>query len=178
MSERDIRDTGTGVTDRVQAGAQQLGESVEQSAARTAEHGKARLSEQLDRRTSEVGSQARSLATALRRSSEQLASDRGESGATRLSVGIADQLDRTGAYLEQRRGSELLDDAEQFARRRPWLVAGAAAAAGLMASRLLKASSDRRYVRSSSGTPQRRPETSGAKDMPPAEREAALASGV
>jgi hypothetical protein len=35
---------------------------------------------------------------------------------------------------------------EDFARRRPWLVAGIGFAVGLAASRFLKASSERRYT--------------------------------
>jgi ElaB/YqjD/DUF883 family membrane-anchored ribosome-binding protein len=135
----------------MQEEAHQLGENVGEGAARATEAGKAKLSEQLDRQTSEAGSQARSLATTLRRSSRQLAAERGESHSTRLSNSLAERLEQAGAYLERTQGSQLLDDAEQFARQRPWVVAGAAAVAGLMASRLLKASSDRRYERSTLG---------------------------
>ena len=39
----------------------------------------------------------------------------------------------------------MLRDVEDFARRRPWIVAGIGLAAGLAASRFLKASSERRY---------------------------------
>ena len=42
-------------------------------------------------------------------------------------------------------GDQLLRDAEEFARRRPWMVAGMGLVAGLAASRFLKASSERRY---------------------------------
>lgn len=45
----------------------------------------------------------------------------------------------------------MLQDVERFARERPWLVAGAAAAAGLIASRFLKASSERRFTQASLG---------------------------
>jgi hypothetical protein len=38
-----------------------------------------------------------------------------------------------------------LRDVEEFARRRPWLVAGIGVVAGLAGSRFLKASSERRY---------------------------------
>ena len=54
-------------------------------------------------------------------------------------------MERLGGYLEQTNGDHLLRDAEDFARRRPWMVAGMGLVAGLAASRFLKASSERRY---------------------------------
>ena len=48
----------------------------------------------------------------------------------------------------------MLRDAERFVRTRPWVVAGAAAAAGLVASRVFKASSERRYNQSSGASKQ------------------------
>ena len=64
----------------------------------------------------------------------------------------AERVERLGAYLERVSGDELLRDAEDFARRRPWMVAGMGLLAGFAASRFLKASSERRYaVRSSTG---------------------------
>ena len=174
MSGSDVGGAKSGPGGRMQAEAQQLGDDVQRSAAQAADKGREKVSEQLDRGTSEMGSQARSLATTLRRSSEQLAAGQGTNEAARLSEAVADRLERMGAYLERRRGSELLDDAEQFARARPWLVAGAAAVAGLMASRLLKASSENRYLRSSRGSTWQRPRPQLAST----EREAPLASGV
>ena len=47
----------------------------------------------------------------------------------------------------------MLHDAEDFARRRPWAVAGIGLIAGLAASRFLKASSERRYDSRGSGHP-------------------------
>ena len=175
MSGSDVGDAEAGVTGRMQAEAQQLGDEVQRSAAQAADAGKTKLSEQLDRGRSEMGSQARALATVLRRSSSQLATERsGSDEAARLSEGVADRLERMGEYLERRRGSELLDDAEQFARARPWLVAGAAAVAGLMASRLLKASSENRYLRSPRGSTWQSPRA----QLGSAERDVPLASGV
>jgi hypothetical protein len=66
-------------------------------------------------------------------------------GVERITAGVADRLERAGGYLERANGDEMLRDAEQFVRTRPWVVAGAAAAAGFLASRIFKASSERRY---------------------------------
>jgi hypothetical protein len=58
-----------------------------------------------------------------------------------------------GSYLQRASGDRLLHDAEEFARRRPWAVAGIGVVAGLAASRFLKASSERRYGSRASGYP-------------------------
>lgn len=176
MTETRVGGTGSGAPEGMHGAAKRLGDDVERRADQAAGEGKAKLAEQLDRGTSRIGSETRSLATTLRRSGEQLADERGDNEAAQLTRSLATQLEQAGAYLERTRGGELLEDAERFARRRPWLVAGSAALAGLVASRLLKASSDRRYVRSSRGPTWERPQTDRAELGLP-EREPAWTSG-
>ena len=85
------------------------------------------------------------MAQALRQSGEHLR-DQGEGGqVVGVADGAADRFERLGGYLEQTSGDELLRDVEEFARRRPWMVAGMGLVAGIAASRFLKASSERRY---------------------------------
>jgi hypothetical protein len=69
----------------------------------------------------------------------------GNETPARVAEQAADRIEQLGSYLESKRGDEMLRDVEDFARRRPWLVAGIGLAAGLAASRFLKASSERRY---------------------------------
>ena len=85
------------------------------------------------------------MAQALRRSGEQLANEGNGQQAAGLADGAADRIERLGSYLERTSGDELVRDLEDFARRRPWMVAGLGLVAGLAASRFLKASSERRY---------------------------------
>ena len=103
------------------------------------------------RRPDDAGRPAGALAcgdaAALRRRGAGAWSD--DLGVERITAGVADRLERAGGYLERANGEEMLRDAERFVRTRPWVVAGAAAAAGLMASRIFKASSERRYNESS-----------------------------
>jgi hypothetical protein len=124
--------------------------TVQEGATQVKDKGKETVTEQLDRRTTEAGTQARSLADALRRTGRQMETEGhdGSVGVTRMTSAVADRLERAGGYLERARGDQMLDDVERFARERPWVVAGAAAVAGFAASRLLKASSERRYERS------------------------------
>ena len=144
-----------------------LSETVSDQATRVKESGRRELREQLDERTTQVGRQARSLAEAVRRSGQTLQSQgTDEVGVERITSGVADRLKRAGDYLERARGEEILRDAERFVRDRPWMVTSAAAAAGFVASRVFKASSESRYEGSSgtSTTPYQRVGDSGRSD--------------
>ena len=127
----------TGVTDAAQ-----------QKAVELKDEGTEKVRSELDERTTEMGNQARAFAQSLRRAGNESQSN---DVASRVAVGAADRLERAGEYLERARGDDLLRDAERFARERPWVVAGVAAAVGFAASRLLKASSERRYETWNSG---------------------------
>lgn len=119
-------------------------EAVEDKAMELRSRGADQVRQQLDTRTTDVGRQARTMAQALRRSGENLRSE-GNGQAASVTDGAAERVERLGEYLERIDGDQLLRDAEQFARRRPWLLAGVGLVAGLAASRMLKASSEQRY---------------------------------
>ena len=119
--------------------------TAQEKAVELKEQGKSKLGETLDQRTNEAGAQARTIAQALRRSGEQLSNEGDVEQVAGLAEGAADRIERRGGYLERTSGTELVRDVEDFARRRPWMVAGMGLVAGLAASRFLKASSERRY---------------------------------
>lgn len=146
-----MSDTGS-ETAGVQGAVADVSEMVSEQATKVKDVGRRELRDQLNDRTAQVGGQARSLAEALRRSGTEVR--QGPEGVTvaQITSGMADRLERAGDYLERATGDEMLHDAERFIRSRPWLLAGAAAAAGLAASRIVKASSERRY-KTSSPTP-------------------------
>jgi hypothetical protein len=116
---------------------------AQEKASELREQGSARLRDQLDERSTKVGSQVRSLATALRRSGNDL-SNEGNGNASQLTTQAADRIERVGSYLEQKSGDELMRDVERLARRRPWLLAGLGMLAGVAAARFVKASSEQR----------------------------------
>jgi ElaB/YqjD/DUF883 family membrane-anchored ribosome-binding protein len=132
-----------------QEGTAGVAETVSEQATRVKEKGRAELREQLDERTNDIGRQARSLADALRRAGSEANPVASGAGVERVTSGVAERLEQAGGYLEQARGEEMLRDAERFVRTRPWIVAGAAAAVGFAFSRILRASSEQRYDRSS-----------------------------
>jgi len=103
-----------------------------------------RISEEVDRRSTEVGRQVGSFGRAVRSSAEELRND-GKTQVATFAEGVAQRIEELGDYLERTDGRRVLDDVEAFARRRPWLTASAAAIGGFVTSRFVKASSERRY---------------------------------
>jgi ElaB/YqjD/DUF883 family membrane-anchored ribosome-binding protein len=102
------------------------------------------LREQVARRSTETGQHIQAVGHVLRSGVDQLRTD-GRGGSATAVDKIAEQAEHLGSYLQSADADRILRDVETFARRRPWLTAGAAAVAGFVASRLVKASSDRRY---------------------------------
>jgi hypothetical protein len=133
-----------GVAGQASAKVQDAAAAAQEKAGELREQGSARLREQFDQRSNKAGSQARSLAEALRRSGNDLNGE-GNANVSQLTGQAADRIDRLGSYLEQKSGDELMRDLETFARRRPWMLAGLGMLAGVAAARFMKASSEQRY---------------------------------
>ena len=133
-----------GVREKAGATMQQAASTTQEKAQELRSKSADQVRQQLDERTTQAGSQARSVAGALRQSGEQLRGE-GNSNAASITDGAAERVERVGDYLERVSGDEMLNDAERFARERPWLLAGIGLFAGLLAARLMKASSERRY---------------------------------
>ena len=70
------------------------------------------------------------MAQALRQSGEKLRSQGEAQQAADVAEGAADRIERLGGYLEQTKRDALLRDVEDFARRRPWMIAGIGMLAG------------------------------------------------
>jgi hypothetical protein len=141
-------DTGSeGLVEQTKSELADAASTVQDKAVELKQQGRSKLGETLDQRTTEAGNQARQAAHALRQSGSQLRTQSDGKGehVAQAAEWAADRVERLGTYLEQANGQRVLRDAEDFARRRPWMVAGAGLIAGLAASRFLKASSERRY---------------------------------
>ena len=148
----DERGQQEGLASQATAKVEDAASTAQEKASELREQGSARLRDQLDQRSTQAGSQVRSLAKALRRSGNELGNE-GNSSASQLTTRAADRIERVGSYLEQKSGEELMRDIETFARRRPWMLAGIGMVAGVAAARFTKASSEQRYgeYRRSSG---------------------------
>jgi len=139
-SEGAVAEAKERAADVVEAAGTQLAAK----AGEVKEEASFQVREQVDQRSTQAGQQVSALAQAFRPSVQKLRSE-GNTSAANLVDGIAGRADRLGSYMQSADADRLLEDVEDFARRRPWLTAGAAALAGFMASRFVKASSERRY---------------------------------
>jgi hypothetical protein len=128
-------------------GAADIGQAKEQ-AIEKAEEVKARASDrarsELDRRSTQLGEQVASLARALRKGAEHLATEGNQTGATSAHK-AADQAERLGSYLTNSNADGFLSDLERFGRQRPWATGAIGAALGFVGARFFKASSENRY---------------------------------
>jgi len=155
----DERGQQEGLASQATAKVEDAASAAQEKASELREQSSARLRDQFDQRSTQAGSQVRSLAKALRRSGNELGKE-GNSNAAQLTTRAADRIERVGSYLEQKSGDELMRDIEMFARRRPWMLAGIGMVTGVAAARFMKASSEQRYgdYRRSSGQLPTRPD--------------------
>ena len=107
------------------------------------------LRTQIDARTTQAGEQVSATARAMRSTGEQLRRQ-GDDRAAAAVEKVAEHGQRLGSYLSEADGERVLREAEDFARRQPWLVAGAGVMLGFVAARFVKATSADRYRTTSS----------------------------
>ena len=126
------------------AAAQQAASQAQERAQAAAGQAQDKLRQQLDQRSSQLGEQADQQASDLRSVSEALR-DQGKDRPAQAVDRLAGYAEQAGRYLRDRDADSMLHDAEDLGRRKPGAVAAGALVLGLAASRLLKASSSRRY---------------------------------
>ena len=114
---------------------QQVGEKAQEMRTQAAQG----IRQQLDGRSTRAGEQMNSTADALRRVGGQLREE-GDTGPAQYAERAAEPVERLGRYLTEADGDRILRDAEQFARRRPWVAVAAGATLGFLVARFIKAS--------------------------------------
>lgn len=132
---------------------EQAKEKVQEAAGQAKGEAGGRLREQVDTRSRQAGEQVESVAHAMRQTSERLRSEGSETPAKVLER-VAGRAERLGSYLKESSADRILGDFEGYARRQPWAVGAGAFVVGLLGSRFLKASSNRRYEPSADGRSQ------------------------
>lgn len=141
-----------GTVDQARSQAQEMAgqvtDKVREGASEAKEKAGEQVRQQVDNRSAQAGEQARAIGGAMRRTSSQLRDERQELPAKVLDA-VADRAERLGSYLEQSGSDDLVGQVEDFARRQPLAIAAGGFVVGLVASRLLKASSASRYQRRS-----------------------------
>ena len=127
-----------------------LTETVRDQAQSVGEKARAGVREEVDRRSTELGWRASNVAEDLRSVAEHLRSqDKG--GAAGLVEQAAQRIAGASGYLQSTDGNRILYDVESLGRRRPWTAIASGLAAGIAASRVLKASSTDRYRAGTAG---------------------------
>lgn len=134
---------------------QQVGQKAQEVRGQAAEG----IKQQLDSRSTQAGEQVSATADALRKVGEQLKQD-GQEAPARYARQAAQPVERLGRYLTDADGERILQDAEQFARRRPWVTAVGGVALGFVVARFIKASS------TSGGQPQLHRRQGGQAALP------------
>jgi hypothetical protein len=124
--------------------AQEVAGQAQEKAQEATEKGQNMLREQVDQRSTEAGEKVSGTASDLRSVGEELRRQ-GKEAPAKLADNAAERTERVGNYLSNSDGDKLLDDVEEFGRRRPWVVLGGGVVVGLAAARFLKASSRDRY---------------------------------
>jgi hypothetical protein len=140
--------------------ASTMKEKASQAQEQVASTAQDRVREQVDQRSTQAGEQVSATAHAFRSTSDRLREE-GQDAPAKVAEQIAGRAERVGDYLKESDGERILHDVEDFGRRQPMAVVGLGLLAGLAASRLLRASSRRRYDRrdvgARAGTPSQRP---------------------
>lgn len=120
---------------KVQEGAGQAVETARSQASQATD----RVRRTVDERSTDLGRRAGSVAQAMRKTSEELRVEGKESEAS-LNDRAAGIAERVGGYLEETDAQQMMNQVQDFGRRRPWVMVLAGAGIGLLGARLLKSS--------------------------------------
>ena len=103
------------------------------------------VKDQAQEKAQEVREQAGAQMRQARGQARERVREQGKDGPARMVDQVADRAERAGSWLTESDADRILGDVEDFARSNPWAVAAGGLALGFAASRMLKASSSRRY---------------------------------
>jgi hypothetical protein len=124
--------------------AQQAGEQVRERTQEAGRQVRDRMRQEFDNRTTQAGERMSSTANDIRTVGDELRKN-GKDGPAQIADQAAERVERVSNYLKSADADQLLNDIENLARQRPWAVIAGGITLGLVASRLLKASSVQRY---------------------------------
>jgi ElaB/YqjD/DUF883 family membrane-anchored ribosome-binding protein len=148
-AEVRVQSRGTDLPDRV-PNSKPIAKGISMSHTNSGETGTASAlmervrdgaSSQLTTQKGRVTDSLTSLAQAVRQSTESLRSNQQPAVAQYVEK-AASQLEHLSNRLRDRDVKDLVQDAQQYARRQPAIFVGAAFAAGLLAARFMKSSSN------------------------------------
>jgi len=152
-----------GSVGEAQEKAQEVAGEAQEMARDAAGKAQESVRQQVDQRSTQAGERVAGTAQDLRSVGEELRKQ-GKDTPAKLADRAAEQTERVGSYLQEKRPDEMLHDVEDFGRQRPWAVLAGGLALGVVAARFLKASSRSRYQRQHDGA---RPSAQVPRTPPP-----------
>jgi glucan phosphorylase len=150
---------------QVQQKAGEVTEQAKQQAKQVVHQAEQEVKSTLDTQKVVAADELQGIAQALRQTSNQLR-DQDQSMFADYGNRMADQVERLSTYLEDHDLDELVQDAEDFARRQPQLFLGGAFTLGLLAARFLKSTAPARRYAATYPSGQRYRETSFTAPRP------------
>jgi ElaB/YqjD/DUF883 family membrane-anchored ribosome-binding protein len=120
------------------------GSEVQEKARDVAGQAQDNVREQVEQQAKKAGEQVNGTATDLRSVGEELRKQ-GKDRPAKLADRAAEQTEKVGSYLSGTGPDQMLHDAEDFGRERPWALLAGGLVVGAAAARFLKASSRGRY---------------------------------
>jgi gas vesicle protein len=139
--------------DVVKEKAGQMASSAQETVSQTADQARQKGMSQIAARKSQAADSLTDVSHAVSQVGSQLRQSNHESLAQYADM-ATQRVDRLASYMRERDIGEMVDEAQEFARRRPALVLAGAFALGVIGARFLKSSSPRSGARSS-GSPYR-----------------------
>jgi hypothetical protein len=128
-------------TEQAKQQTQQLASQARQQASELASRGTEQAKSQLANQKHNASQRLTPIQSALRESAQQLR-NQGQGQVGDYAEKAADQVERFSSYLRQTDVDEIAEEVRGFARRRPGLFLGSAAAVGFLATRFLKSTSE------------------------------------
>jgi hypothetical protein len=133
-------ESGGQATEQAKQQGQQLAQQARQQAGELANRGTEQVKSQLANQKHDASQRMVPVQSALRETAQQLRKQ-GQGNVGQYADRAADQVERFSGYLRETEVDEIVEEVRGFARRRPALFLGAAAALGFFGTRFLKSTS-------------------------------------
>jgi hypothetical protein len=166
--------------EKTQEKAQEVAGQAQEKVGEAAQNAQETIRRQVDERSTQAGERVGGTADDLRGVGEELRKQ-GKDGPAKLADRAAEQTEKVGSYLSGTGPDQMLHDAEDFGRERPWALLGGGLVLGAVAARFLKASSRGRHQersRAGSSSAERQIATPSVTQPPSPPRESAEPTGV
>ncbi len=132
--------SGSQVKDQAKQRTQRLAQQARQQAGQLASRGSEQVKSQLENQKHQASQRMVPIQSALREAAHQLR-NQGQGSTAQHVDRAGDQVERFSGYLRGTNVDQIMDEVRGYARRRPAIFLGAAAALGFFATRFLKSSS-------------------------------------